>query len=251
VIPLFLFVTRPTIPQSAAKSNFRLLDYNTHQALTFDGWLDPEGLAQFIETEKPDVIALQEISRGWLIAGSLDVAEWLSRRLQMPYVYAPGHDYQFGNMIITRMPITDWSFSRLPLLNVPLGRTLMQVHIDLGNGKTMTVIKTHLSAYAATESRIPQVNKVIEAWNRAPRTLIMGDMNAHPGDKDMALFLNAGFTSAQDVAGDPKALTFTSGKPYERIDWIFGTSEIAFSDFKIPQTQVSDHFPLVVNVTVR
>ena len=251
VIPLLLFVTRPAIQQSTVTNSFRLLDYNTHQALTFDGWLDPEGLAQFIETEKPDVIALQEISRGWLIAGSLDVAEWLSRRLQMPYVYAPGHDYQFGNMIMTRMPITEWSFTRLPLRNVPLGRTLLQIQISLENGKTLTMINTHLSAYAATESRIPQVQKVIQTWNRAPRTLIMGDMNARPGEEDIVLFLNAGLSSAQDVAGDPNTLTFTSGKPVERIDWIFGTSEISFSDFKITQTQVSDHFPLLVNVTVR
>jgi len=151
---------------------------------------------------------------------------------------------------MTRMPITDWSFTRLPLRNVPLGRTLMMAHINFENGKTMTIINTHLSAYAATESRIPQVQKVIETWNRAPRTLIMGDMNARPGEQDMALFLNAGLSSAQDVAGDSNALTFTSGKPVERIDWILGTPEILFSDFKIPQTQVSDHFPLLVNVTV-
>jgi endonuclease/exonuclease/phosphatase family metal-dependent hydrolase len=166
-------------------------------------------------------------------------------------VYAPGHDYQFGNSILTRLPVAEWSFTRLPLHNVPLGRALLMAKLDLGGGKALTLINTHLSAYAATESRIPQVQKVIEVWNRRPRTVIVGDMNAHPGDQDMALYLNAGFASAQDVAGDPKLLTFTSGQPVERIDWIFGTPEAEFRSFRIPNTLASDHFPLLDDVRVR
>ncbi len=249
LIPLVLFITRPAssaVP--AATTSFRLMDYNTHQAITFDGWLNPEGTARVIEAQKPDVIALQEISRGWLISGSLDVAEWLSRRLQMPYVYAPAHDYQFGNIILSRMPITNWSFTRLPLLNVPMGRSLIQADIDLGGGKSITIINTHLSAYASTDDRVPQVQKVIETWNKSPRTLIMGDMNAHPGDTDMQLFLDAGLTSAQDATGKADLLTFSSAEPVERIDWIFGTAEFSFKDFEIPSTQASDHLPLLVTV---
>jgi endonuclease/exonuclease/phosphatase family metal-dependent hydrolase len=247
LIPLSLFITRPAIPSTPADpERFRLVNYNIHQTISFYGWLDPEAVALVIEAQNPDVVALQEVSRGWLIAGSLDVAEWLSRRLQMPYVYAPGHDYQFGNIIFTRLPITDWSFTELPLQDVPLRRGLIRADIDLGDG--ITVINTHLSAYATTEARIPQVQKVLEAWNGAPRTLIVGDMNGHPEDADIALFLGAGLTSAQDATGNPDLLTFSSAEPVERIDWIFGTSEFQFSDFVIPSTTASDHLPLAVTV---
>jgi endonuclease/exonuclease/phosphatase family metal-dependent hydrolase len=193
---------------------------------------------------------LQEISRGWLIAGGLDVAEWLSRRLQMPYVYAPGHDYQFGNIIFTRRPIKDWSFTRLPLHNVPLGRGLIRAEIDLGDGKSIDVINTHLSAYATSDDRIPQVQKLLEVWNRAPRTVIAGDMNAHPEDSDIALFLQAGLVSAQDATNNGDLLTYSSAVPVERIDWIFGSPDVRFGDFVIPQTTASDHLPLAVNVRV-
>ncbi len=76
----------------------------------------------------------------------------------------------------------------------------------------------------------------------------MGDMNAHPGDADMQLFLDAGLTSAQDATGKADLLTFSSAEPVERIDWIFGTAEFSFKDFEIPSTQASDHLPLVVTV---
>jgi endonuclease/exonuclease/phosphatase family metal-dependent hydrolase len=113
------------------------------------------------------------------------------------------------------------------------------------------VINTHLSAYATTESRIPQVEALLANWNNAPYTLISGDMNAHPADADTAMFAAAGLTSAQDIAGDPTALTFSSADPYERIDYIYATAELSFADFVIPQTQASDHLPLAVTVITR
>ena len=251
LIPLLLFVTRPlTSLKSTPSTSFRLMDYNIHSAITFDGWIDPEGIARVIESQHPDILTLQECTRGWLIAGSLDIAEWLSRRLEMPYIYAPAHDYQFGNILLTRMPITEWSFTRLPVRNAPMGRSFIQAKIDLGNGKSMMVINTHLSAYTTTEGRIPEVQKVIETWNRSPRTLVVGDMNAVPGDVDMALYLNAGLVSAQDVAGNPNQFTSTSAKPVKRIDWIFGSPDIAFSDFTISSTTASDHLPVIVTVTI-
>jgi endonuclease/exonuclease/phosphatase family metal-dependent hydrolase len=252
ILPLLLLLTRP--PMSTATSeaeSFRFVDYNIHQAINVDGWVDPEAIALVIEAQQPQLIALQEVSRGWLIAGSLDTAEWLSRRLQTPYVYAPGHDYQFGNIILSRYPISDWSFARLPLLGVPLGRGLIRAEIDLGAGRSMTLMNTHLSAYAATESRIPQVEGVLESWNQAPRSVIVGDMNARPGEADIELYLQAGLTSAQDAAGDPGLMTYSSKNPVERIDWVFGTSDVAFSDFEIPSTTASDHLPLAVTVIIR
>jgi endonuclease/exonuclease/phosphatase family metal-dependent hydrolase len=252
VLPLILTLTRPSMPQAEATTDsFRMVNYNIHQAINVDGWLDPEAIAQVIEAQQPTLLTLQEISRGWLIAGSLDVAEWLSRRLEMPYVYAPGHDYQFGNIIMSRMPITDWSFERLPLEGVPMRRSVIRAEIDMGNGNPITIINTHLSAYATTEARIPQVEKVIDVWNQSERTIIAGDMNAHAGDDDIVLYLQAGLTSAQDATGNPDLLTFSSFDPVERIDWIFGTAEIQFSNFEIPATTASDHLPLAVTVNVQ
>lgn len=259
VLPVLVFLTRPAVPLAPAPASanagsaapLRLVDYNVHSTITFDGWLDPEGTARVLEAEHPDVVTLQEISRGWVIAGSLDIAEWLSRRLQMPYVFAPGHDYQFGNIILTRFPVTESSFTRLPLQNVPMGRALVKAKVDLGQGVVLSVINTHLSAYAATADRIPQVERLLQVWDRTPRSLIAGDMNAHPGDADIALYLQAGLISAEDVTGNASLLTFSSAEPVERIDWVFGTPDIRFTDFKTIATRASDHLPLSVGFIMR
>jgi endonuclease/exonuclease/phosphatase family metal-dependent hydrolase len=71
--------------------------------------------------------------------------------------------------ISTRRQIQDWSFTRLPLRNMPLGRGLIRAYIDLGDGKSVDVINTHLSAYATSDDRIPQVEKGARSleWNAA------------------------------------------------------------------------------------
>ncbi len=48
-----------------------------------------EEMAKVIEAEDPDVIALQEVSRGWVVNGSVDMLAWLSQRLDMDYVWGP------------------------------------------------------------------------------------------------------------------------------------------------------------------
>ena len=59
-----------------------------------------------IEEQQPDIVALQEVTRGWVIYGSFDMLVWLSQRLDMPYVYGPAADSVWGNAILSRYPMS-------------------------------------------------------------------------------------------------------------------------------------------------
>ena len=80
------------------------------------------------------------------------------------------------------------------------------------------------------------------------RTLIMGDMNARPGEADVVLYSEAGLRDVYSETGSEDSLTFISSDPYERIDWIFASDDVTFLDFDIPRTTASDHLPLVTTV---
>lgn len=232
----------------AAGDSLRVVNYNLHYGVNTDGKLDPEGLARTIEAEQPDVITLQEISRGWLISGSVDLLEWLAVRLDMPYVaFAPAADRQFGNGILSRIPLDSVRYEALPTEGIPQKRSYMVATLAVGD-KTLTIINTHLSAWVEAEAHLPQVEMILKAWNSTPYTIITGDMNSVPGAPDIQLYLDAGFLSAQDEVGDPTALTASSKNPDVRIDWIFGTPDVTFSDFVIPQSQASDHFPVATTI---
>ena len=97
-------------PQTGAGEGYpvRVMTYNIHNGFNTDGELDLEELADVIESEEPDIVALQEVSRGWVINGSADTLLWLSKRLDMPYLYGPSMADLWGNAILSRYPVTGW-----------------------------------------------------------------------------------------------------------------------------------------------
>jgi endonuclease/exonuclease/phosphatase family metal-dependent hydrolase len=250
VVPIALLVTQPMlVVQPVNSSTFRLVNYNIHQAINPGGMVDPEAIAQVIEAQNPHVVVLQEVTRGWAISGSLDVAEWLSRRLKLPYYYAPAADGQFGNAILTSQPVVGWLYELLPRGGAPMLRSFLRADLNLGVGEPVTIINAHLHQIDEdTAIRIPQVERLVEVWADRPRTIIAGDMNARPGEDDISIFQAGGLISAQDVTGNTTLLTFNSVNPFQRIDWIFGSPDVEFSDFVIPETTASDHLPLAVTV---
>jgi hypothetical protein len=74
-------------PQTAAAIG-RVMTFNVHSAFNRQGRLDPQEIARLIDAQDPDVVALQEVSRGWLIDGSVDLVDWLATRLGMEVVFA-------------------------------------------------------------------------------------------------------------------------------------------------------------------
>ena len=64
------------------------MTYNVHETITRDGRLDPEAIADTVRRLRPDVLVVQEAGRGWPLSAGLDLAEWVKRRLGMPYVWA-------------------------------------------------------------------------------------------------------------------------------------------------------------------
>ncbi|MDQ3209688.1 MAG: endonuclease/exonuclease/phosphatase family protein [Actinomycetota bacterium] len=248
-IPLFLTVTTPDPPPpSALDGSLRIVSWNVHSAVDGQGQVVPDSFAAAIAAQRADVVVLQEVSRGWPIGGSLDLAAWLSARLEMPFVWAPAADAGFGNVILSRSPILESEVMPLPFGSGPQRRSLLRVVLDAG-GSTIVVVATHLETGAGSDTREQQIATLLGAVARDERVVIAGDMNMQPADDDVARFLDAGFSSAQDEAGNGTASTARAPNfPGDRPDWIFGSPDLTFSGFTIVNSDLSDHRPLVVTV---
>lgn len=247
VVPLVLAIARDE-RLAPANGSLRLVDYNVHMAVNTEGQVDPEAIARVIEAEDPDVVVLQEVARGWVTNGMMDVAEWMSARLGMPYVYAPAADGQFGNAILSRLPILEQSSGRLGRFEGTMDRGYVWTVIDVGGGRSVSVIGTHLQHREQdTPTRLRQIGVLLDAWGGRDRTVIAGDMNDFPGSEEVARFVGTGFVSAQDDAGEGELPT--SWQDGTRIDYVFATSDLALSGFARPFSRASDHLPLAVTVT--
>ena len=229
----------------------RVMAYNIHQGFDTSGRLGMEALAQVIEAEAPDIVALQEVSRGWAIDGAFDMLPWLSRRLGMPYAWGPAADSVWGNAVLSRYPIVHAETHPMPNNDrLRLDRAFMVAVVDVGEGDRLTVIATHLHhPREGGAERTPQVRALLDYWDGAERTVLLGDLNALPGDPEMELLRQAGLVDAFEAAGvAPPGYTSPSDDPQRRIDYIWVSEDLSAGAFVTRQSLASDHFAVAATI---
>ena len=229
----------------------RVMAYNIHQGFDTSGRLDVEAIARVIEGEAADVIALQEVSRGWATAGAFDMLPWLSRRLDMPYAWGPATDSVWGNAVLSRYPIVHAETHPMPNNDrLRLDRAFTVAVVDVGGGDRLTVIATHLHHLRDEGAeRAPQVRAMLDYWNGADRTVLLGDLNALPDEPEMELLRQAGLVDAFESAGAaPPGYTAPSDAPQRRIDYIWVSDDLSAGDFVTRQSLASDHFAVAATI---
>ena len=228
-----------------------VMSWNVHFAVNAEGGVDPEALADSIAAQNADVVLLQEVSRGWTLAGGLDLATWLSNRLNMRIAFAPAADRQFGNALLSPGELRDVDVHRLPYGDGPQNRSAVSAVAYVGDSeiRVTSVHLQHSASNAAT--RLHQVESLLSRLTgtdgrRAPG-IIGGDFNAEPASAVMKTMTKARYLSAVDIAGDPAELTSPNPNPVRRIDWILGRG-VTFVGADVLDDPMSDHRPLVAQV---
>ena len=251
VAPLFMWVMwQPHQTETGSGYPVRVMTYNLHNGFNTNGELDLGDLANIIEYENPDILALQEVSRGWAINGSADILSWLSDQLEMPYVYGPATGHMWGNAVLSRFPVVEWGTVDLPPRDLPLVRQLTWADFDLGEGQELRVIATHFHhPEDGAAARLLQTEAVLSFWNAHPQTVVLADLNAEPDWTEMLGFWRAGFSDALEGVED--RATFPSDEPIEEIDYVLASADLELSDPSIAKTTASDHLPVAATVDLR
>jgi endonuclease/exonuclease/phosphatase family metal-dependent hydrolase len=236
------------LPTDTADGTYRLLSWNLHYGVNRDAEVVPDQILAVIRDSGAHVVVLQEVPRGWPISGGMDLRTWLENRLDVTTVWSPAADRQFGNLILTSLPVTGSEVAGLPQAGGTMKRSYAAATVDLGNGLSSRVATVHLQHADARDTRLSQLETLLAGHRTAPFSVLAGDFNAEPGWAEIDTVLDAGFRSAQDEAGDPGLPTSPSHDPAHRIDWVFGTEDVDFEDFRLLPSHASDHFPLTVTV---
>ncbi len=226
--------------------NITVMTYNIQSGFSANNRFDLDRIAQVIEQQQPDVVVLQEVSRGWLVTSSVDEVLWLSHRLNMNYAFGPNSDDGlWGNLVLSRAPIT--SVEKVQYTETQnLKRSVLQVQITTQAGD-IWVLATHLDdPRNAGAVRLAQANQLVNVWSHHSPALLMGDMNADSGDPVIQTFRAAGLIDLGQNLG-PDQTTSSDGR---RIDYIFSTPDIGLSDIRALNVWTSDHRPVVARVTI-
>jgi endonuclease/exonuclease/phosphatase family metal-dependent hydrolase len=253
--PALFWATAPDPVAAAGPARaVRVLAWNLHFGFDVRGWSDLEATARAVEATGADVVGLEEVSRGWYVNGSTDMLAWLQRRLRMPYArFAGASDAIWGNAVLSRYPILASEVIRLPREGVPLRRNALRVELDLGAGRHLQAVVTHLhhvEGPQGTKVRLAQLPPLLARVAGRPATVLMGDFNAEPGSPEIALVRAAGLSDAFTVAGGGPAdeLTWPSDRPDRRIDYLWLSGDLAASEFAATPGTASDHRGVAVTV---
>jgi endonuclease/exonuclease/phosphatase family metal-dependent hydrolase len=259
----------PPPPPPTSSSTLRVLQWNTHHGgYGTDNVYDPNRLATWAASFKPDVVMFNEIEKytGW---GNQDQPEVYKKLLEQKtgqtwyYIFAQEFGAWSsngkGNMILSRFPlrITD----RYELVH-NADRSIAMATITVNN-RDITLICTHLDPDSQT-LRLTQA-KEVTGWSASQpeNRIITGDMNAWPDQSSISHF-NSLYYDSWTVAASKGAASAFSGNNGEtkkgRIDYIFysrGSSNLTVQSSQVYDTRdsrgvmPSDHRPVLTTFVVK
>jgi endonuclease/exonuclease/phosphatase family metal-dependent hydrolase len=242
----------------------RLLTYNVHRCLGMDGKVDVGRIAAVIAAQSPDIVALQEVDVGRARTGGQDQAHDLARRLGMSSRFHAAlkvEDEQYGDAILTHLQERLIRAGPLPGYR-PLARLeprgALWVAIDLGDGREIQLLTTHLGLVPREQET--QVGALMGPdWIGGPLRrdplIVAGDLNMTAGYRAFRQLTTA-LLDAHGTRGPARGrlATFPARFPLLRIDHVLTSPGVRITRLFAPITPLariaSDHLPLVADFEI-
>lgn len=224
-------------------NKLRMMSYNVRNGIGLDEKRDYQRVAEVINSNHPDVVALQELDSVTGRSQQVDVLAVLAKETQMHAAFAKAIDYDGGGygigILSKERPINKGSF-QLP------GREEQRAFIWVEFDKYIFCC-AHFSL--TEEDRLNSL-EIIEAWsrNKSKPIFLAGDLNDEPASQTINLIKENAV-----ILSNTSKNTFPANKPDRCIDYIIGTKQHGslythLNSFVVNEPMASDHRPLVVDI---
>jgi len=224
-------------------------------------------IAETIRQSSADIVALQEVDVRWSDRSSfVDQADSLAKSLRMEMRFAPIYSLedsaqvkparQFGVALLSRYPIVEFRNHNLTRLSTqqqgaaPTSAPgFLEATIDV-RGTKLRAFSTHLDYRQDPAVRKHQVSEMLAIIGKsATHSILFGDLNAGPASPEMRPLLASMHDAWPASAG--AGLTYPASAPVKRIDYVLMSDGFDVSRAQVPETQASDHRPVVVDLVMR
>jgi len=234
-----------------AKATVRVMTYNIHHGEGTDGKIDLNRIAEVINSQKADIVALQEVDRGVERTARRDLISELAALTGMKHAFGKNIDYQggdYGNAILSRFPIVNDQNHHYKMLRPGEQRGLLQVELRVA-GKRLLLMNTHLDHRPDDSERLSNIDEIAEILGRYKGlpVILCGDFNDTP-DSPMHQKIEEILVDSWKRGGAGQGFSFSSTQPRKRIDYIFVNKRKAPMPVKawVAESIASDHLPVVV-----
>jgi len=250
-----------SLPSPPAERSLRVMTYNIQA-----GGGDLSRIAETIRGSGADLVALQEVDVHWGARSSFaDQATALANRLGMqsrfaPIYRLPGENAsaparEYGVALLSKYPIVAWRNNTLTRLSTQAEGAppapmpgFLEATIDV-RGVRVRVFNTHLDYRPDPAVRRQQVAETLAIVGDASApTLLFGDLNAPPSAPELQPLLDRlrdSWTASAD-----SGFTYPATAPVKRIDYVLSSKHFRVRTASVPESQASDHRPVVVNLVV-
>jgi endonuclease/exonuclease/phosphatase family metal-dependent hydrolase len=243
IIVAVLIVWPIRIEDLSSAGTLRIATYNIHYGYD-DAWhFTLEQMAETIEENNCDVVALQEVDTGRMTSYGVDDAFYLAHRLKMNVAYLPTVEYLTGIGVLYRGTSALETSELLTSLQEQTGI----IGVTLGNGShPLNVYGTWLGL--SNEDTQRQISEALDFIGDKTPSTFGGDFNATYEDIEAQAIRDAGFIDPFTELGiEPVPNTAPAIDPEKRIDfvWIRGLTP---TGAWVSESLASDHRMVVVEV---
>lgn len=237
-------LTRPTPKPNLSPLNdsFRAVSFNLHNGFDERGGFALDQMMSDLRGSHAEVIALQEVSRGWVVNGSLDLYELAREALSM--AGAPGASVatDWGNAVFACAPIVSARTVPLPPTTLPLPRAVTDAQFADARGEPLRVLATHYHHVEADEAVRQEHSRFLAAEFPDPGAwILLGDFNAQPKDPCLTRLAEAGWNDVVAGRAEASLSTFPADAPVRRIDTILFGSGLRLLRTEVAPAWGSDH----------
>lgn len=239
--------------QSASGPGLRVLAWNLRMGYGMDGRFDARGVADHVLGSGANVVLLSEIDRGWLLNGGQDQLHILSRLTGMKAVFGPAADSVWGDAILTSLPVSEVSRHQYAPYGSLTGAEALSATVRW-EGRRVRVIATHFQPTGDEVNRTTGQARELAALATADAghydyVVAGGDLNTTPGSKAWRELTAAGL---RDTLAAARPLnTNPADDPDLQLDHILASPALRPSSPSAPGSELSDHFPVQVDLASR
>lgn len=252
----------PQHPERDRELPLRVMTYNIHSCIGIDGKVRPERVARVINHFDPDIVAVQEVDCHRVRSGGHDQAQVIADHLRMTHVFQAMFEEEkerYGIAIFAKHPFRIMKAAHLTAAGGRReARGAIWVRLEIEGRQAIHLINTHFGLGRNERERQAQEllgGNWLAAIPDSEPVIVCGDFNSGPRST-VCRRMRIRFRDVQMAAADHQPRpTFSSMKPFLRIDHVFISHHFAAEQVELPDTptavMASDHLPLCVELSLK